>query len=145
MSRLIRFDFLWNKAIRLIAFSGLVMSLLLFQSYLFKPAIAKENKDGYKIYRISFYCPCPKCCGRFSDNFTASGKRAKFGILAADKQIKFGTIFHFAEPILGHHTFVCEDRGNPKYIYGNRLDIFVPDHNQAKEMGIKLIKGRIKE
>ena len=43
--------------------------------------------------RVTAYCPCPKCCGEYSDGKTACGHKIRPGdaFVAADKQYPFGT------------------------------------------------------
>jgi len=65
---------------------------------------------------------------------TASGKKVRWGIIAADKSIPFGTkvyIPYFKQ------TFVVEDRGGA--IKGNRIDIWM----EKKEDAIKFGKRKL--
>ena len=44
-----------------------------------------------KVMRVTAYCPCEKCCGDWSDGFTASGKPAEGKLIAAPRNYAFGT------------------------------------------------------
>ena len=60
--------------------------------------IAYEKLDDQESWhvvhmRVTGYCSCPKCCGKFSDGKTASNRKIRQGdvFVAADKQYRFGT------------------------------------------------------
>lgn len=85
---------------------------------------------------VTAYCPCPICCGRWSGGgLTASGKpitsnRGRF--VAADRSLPFGT----QVKVPGYHGGAAVpvlDRGG--LIKGNRLDLFMPTHAQARAWG----------
>lgn len=79
-------------------------------------------------YWITAYCPCPICCGEYSnmDNpTTASGAPAVEGVTcAAPSNFDFGT-----ELIVDGHTYTVQDRGGA--INGNHLDIYFSNHQAA--------------
>ena len=78
---------------------------------------------------ITYYCPNSCCCGIYADGVTASGKVATEGrTIAAGQQIPFGT-----EIEIGGTIYTVEDRGSA--IRGNKIDIFVSDHQAALENG----------
>ena len=53
----------------------------------------KTPQDGRTaIYRVTAYCAGECCCGRFADGITASGAPAKGKLIAAPKEIPFGTL-----------------------------------------------------
>jgi 3D (Asp-Asp-Asp) domain-containing protein len=81
------------------------------------------------MWKITAYCSCPICCGKWADGITASGKKATWGMCAAD--LPFGTMVE----IKGIGTFTVEDRGGA--IKGNRIDIWFPSHQEALEFGVK--------
>ena len=93
---------------------------------------------------VTAYCPCRKCCGKFSDNVTASGKsvyanRSRF--VAADTGLlKFGTMvsipgYHGARPV------PVLDRGSK--IRGKRLDVFFLSHRRAREWGSQYLNVKV--
>ena len=96
-----------------------------------------------EIWRITAYCPCEKCCGRFSDGITASGSPAKGKLIAAPKSIPFHTWID----IPGYGYAEVLDRGSA--IKGNRLDVFFDDtptktgHQRALEWGIQYLEVKI--
>ncbi len=95
------------------------------------------------IWKVTSYCQCPKCCGKFSDGITASGKKVKVGMVA-NNWLPFGTkVF-----IKGLGEFTVEDRGNKKY-FGTKeekrktIDVYFNSHKEAKEFGVKFLKVKV--
>ncbi|MHC4558520.1 MAG: 3D domain-containing protein [Planctomycetota bacterium] len=97
-----------------------------------------------KRMRVTAYCPCPKCCGQYSDGVTASGHKIQPGdtFVAADKRFSFGTEMVIAGYNNGQLVKVL-DRGGA--IRGNRLDLFFGTHQEALEWGVKHLDVRIRE
>ena len=81
------------------------------------------------------YCPCEKCCGKWSDGITASGTTATEGrTVAVDKNlIPLGT-----EIIINGKTYIAEDTGSA--ILGNKIDIYFDSHSSALEWGKRTIE-----
>ena len=82
-------------------------------------------------HRITHYCACPVCCGKWSDGMTASGTVATEGrTVAVDPDvIPIGT-----EIVIDGHTYIAEDTGSA--INGNRIDVFVASHGEALSRGV---------
>jgi len=109
--------------------------------------ILSINKPQHKEWetirmRVTAYCPCEKCCGRYSDGITASGHRIGKGdvFVAADKRYSFGTKMI----ILGYNNNLSVkvlDRGGA--IQGNRIDVFFHTHKEALQWGVKYIDVRV--
>lgn len=86
--------------------------------------------------RVTAYCPCSRCCGRYSDGVTACGHKIRTGdiFVAADKRYPFGT--EMLIPGYGNSQRVqVLDRGG--VIKGNRLDVFFSTHEEALEWGVR--------
>ncbi len=93
--------------------------------------------------RVTAYCPCRRCCGRYSDGKTASGHKIKRGdtFVAADKRYSFGTEmivpgYNNSKPVK------VPDRG--RAIRGNRLDVFFDSHRKARKWDIKYLSVRVR-
>jgi 3D (Asp-Asp-Asp) domain-containing protein len=93
--------------------------------------------------RVTAYCACSKCCGKYSDGITANNHRIRRGdtFAAADKKYRFGTEliipgYNGAEPVK------VIDRG--KAITGNRLDVFYHTHRRAKKWGVQYLDVKVK-
>lgn len=96
--------------------------------------------------RVTAYCPCRKCCGKFSDGRTACNHRIRPGdtFVAADKIYPFGT--EIVVPGYNDNKPVkVLDRG--RVIRGYRLDVFFNSHYQAKKWGTRYlyVKMRLPE
>ena len=80
---------------------------------------------------VTHYCACSLCCGSNADGFTASGKRAVSGMVAMSSYYPFGT-----QIMINGVMYTVEDRGGSGIENDiSRVDIFVPDHNEALRRG----------
>ena len=80
---------------------------------------------------VTHYCACAKCCGSNADGYTASGKKAARGMVAMSSVWPFGT-----QVMINGTMYTVEDRGGSG-IESNRgrVDIFVPNHQEALRLG----------
>lgn len=104
-----------------------------------------QDKEQWQVVRmrVTGYCSCAKCCGKFSDGKTASCHRIRKGdvFVAADKHYKFGSEM----VIPGYNqtqSVQVLDRG--RVIKGNRLDLYFDSHQQAKKWGVKYLDVLVK-
>ena len=104
------------------------------------PAVHKGKIKIQKM-KVTAYCPCERCCGKYADGITASGHIIKPGdkLIAADKTIPFGTKMY----IPGYGPAEVLDRGGK--IKGNHIDIFFDTHQQALNWGVKELEVYIYE
>jgi 3D (Asp-Asp-Asp) domain-containing protein len=93
--------------------------------------------------RVTGYCPCAKCCGKYSDGKTASGHAIRDGdvFVAADKTYAFGTEmivpgYNDSEPVQ------VLDRGGA--IRGDRLDVFFNSHKEAMQWGVRYLWVKVR-
>lgn len=85
-----------------------------------------------KIFKVTAYCSCAKCCGK-TTGITASGTKATAGrTVAASGQFAFGTKLNIAGK-----TYTVEDRGGA--IQGNRIDIYMNSHAEALAWGVRYL------
>ena len=96
-----------------------------------KEVPSSRNKQ---IWKITAYCPCEKCCGRFADGYTASGAKAEGQLIAAPKEIPYHTWID----VPGYGMAEVLDRGGS--IKGRRLDVFFPTHQEALNWGVKYLE-----
>ena len=89
-----------------------------------------------KIFKITAYCPCSKCCGK-KTGITASGTRATAGrTVAASSQYAFGT-----KLLINGKVYTVEDRGGA--IKGNKIDIYMNTHAEALAWGVKYLPVQV--
>lgn len=83
-------------------------------------------------FRLTAYCNCSACCGKWAGGATASGVMpvANHTIAVDTSVIPFGT-----EVIINGITYVAEDTGSA--IYGNRIDIYFDTHQEAMSFGVQ--------
>ena len=80
---------------------------------------------------VTHYCACTRCCGPNAQGITASGKRVAVGMVAMSSHYPFGT-----QIMINGIMYTVEDRGGSGIENDiGRVDIFVPDHNEALRMG----------
>jgi 3D (Asp-Asp-Asp) domain-containing protein len=81
------------------------------------------------------YCPCVKCCGKWSDGITASGVKAKANhTIAVDRKvIPLGTVV-----LINGKQYVAEDTGSA--IKGNKIDVYFDSHEEALKWGRQTIE-----
>lgn len=112
--------------------------------------IAEDPYKSLGTFKLTAYCACEKCCGRWANNrpvdtngnpvvYTASQEIARQGItVAADRSLPFNT-----ELIVDGHTYIVQDRGGA--VNGNHLDIYFECHESAVNFGVQYKEVFIKE
>ncbi len=93
--------------------------------------------------RVTAYCSCPKCCGKYSGGKTAGGHEVTQGdtFVAADKMHSFGTEmiipgYNDSRPV------EVLDRGGA--IRGSRLDVFFNSHQEARQWGVRYLPVKVR-
>lgn len=103
-----------------------------------------ENQQNFKIpykkymgkFTATFYCDCPKCVGHKKQIRTAVGNIPYPNkTIAVDKNI---IPLHSIVYIKDMGFFVAEDTGGA--IKGNKIDIFVHDHDHALKLGKQTVE-----
>lgn len=92
-----------------------------------------------RTFRVTAYCPCATCNGKWVGSKTASGTTptARRTIAVDPTVIPYGT-----KVVLNGHTYTAEDSGSA--IKGNRIDVFFNTHAEAMNFGVKYLEGEIK-
>ena len=88
-------------------------------------------------YTLTAYCACPICCGRWSNGYTATGTLATEGrTIAVDPGVvPYGSKVLLSWPDGTQHEYIAEDCGSG--INGNRIDVFIADHEAARVFGVQ--------
>lgn len=88
-------------------------------------------------FKLTAYCPCAKCCGKWANGITATGTTATEGrTIAVDPRvIPYGSsvTIYFADG--ASHSYTAEDCGGA--IKGNRIDVFFDSHGAARAFGVQ--------
>ena len=80
-------------------------------------------------YKLTAYCPCSKCCGKWAGGNTASGTVPTQGRTVACNTLAAGTRIN-----INGNDYIVEDTGNMK---GNVIDIFFNSHQEALNFGVR--------
>lgn len=100
---------------------------------------SRNQETGVKIFKVTAYCPCSKCCGKFASGYTSSGTKATEGrTVAASTQFSFGT-----KLLINGNTYTVEDRGGA--IQGNKIDVYFNTHAEAIAWGVKYLPVQVVE
>lgn len=90
------------------------------------------------VFTTTAYCSCEKCCDKDSSNkwygVTATGKKARWGTVAVDRNvIRLGSELRIEG--FPNTTFRAEDVGGA--IKGNHIDLWFPNHKDALKFGVQ--------
>lgn len=91
-------------------------------------------------FRITHYCACQRCCGKSPDDplygITATGTVATEGrTIAVDPSvIPYGSMVAVEYDDGRTCYYIAEDCGGA--IKGRKVDVFIADHERAKELGV---------
>lgn len=88
-----------------------------------------SNKTSIGTYKLTAYCPCSKCCGKWAGGNTSSGTIPTQGRTVACNTLPAGTKVN-----INGHDYIVEDTGNMK---GNVVDIFFNSHQEALNFGVQ--------
>ena len=102
--------------------------------YIEKSLLEKANK--IEDVKVSHYCCCVKCCGKY-DGITYSGVKATPGVtVAVDTSIiPLGSdvLVDYGDGIINYYR--ADDTGSA--IKGNKLDLCVSSHQEAINLGVR--------
>ena len=80
-------------------------------------------------YKITFYCNCRVCCGRWSGGPCANGRMPEQGRTVACGSLPLGTKIIIA----GMGEYVVEDRG----VTGKHIDVYLNSHSECLKRGVQ--------
>ena len=94
-----------------------------------KPELVSLGK-----FKITYYCPCKKCCGK-ADGITKTGAIATPNkTVAVDpKVIPLGSTVY-----INQQPYIAEDIGGA--IKGRKIDVFVEGHKEALKLGVDYLE-----
>jgi len=89
-----------------------------------------------KLWKVTYYCSCQRCCGKWSDGHFASGRKVYNGGVAVN-WLKFNT-----KVKIDGKVYTVEDRGAVRY-FGTKekpilaVDVWLPSHQEALNRGVE--------
>lgn len=102
-------------------------------------------------FKLTAYCSCAKCCGKWAKNrpvdeegneivIGACGVPLKAGIsIAVDKRV----IPYGSSVYINGHEYIAQDCGGA--IKGNRIDVYFDDHQEADDFGVQYAEVFVKK
>lgn len=92
--------------------------------------LSETNSLGQ--FKLTAYCPCSKCCGKWAGGITSTGVYAKANhTIAVDPSvIPYGT-----KVMINGVIYTAEDCGGA--IKGNRVDVYHDTHSEALDFGVQ--------
>lgn len=99
------------------------------------PEIEEQEEENtltsLGVFKITYYCNCEKCCGKWAGGPTASGEMPIEGVtIAVDTDIiKLG-----ATILIDNHEYIAQDTGSA--IQGNIIDIYLSSHEDCIQRGV---------
>lgn len=99
-------------------------------------------EDRYFILKVTAYCPCKICCGKWANGLTYTGYKAGYGCIAIDPN---AGILRLGQKVYveGYGYGVCNDVGGS--IKGWEADVCFDTHKEAVKWGVKLVKVYVLE
>lgn len=93
---------------------------------------SKEHSKYLGTFKLTAYCPCSQCCGKWANGITATGVIAKPNhTIAVDPHI----IPYGSHVIINGREYVAEDCGGA--IKQNKIDVFFATHQEACDFGVQ--------
>ena len=80
-------------------------------------------------YKLTFYCNCKRCCGRWAGGPCANGQMPAEGRTVACGALPLGTRILIA----GQGEYIVEDRG----VSGRHIDIYMDSHAACLKKGVQ--------
>ncbi len=102
-------------------------------------AVVEPETTSLGEFKLTAYCTCSKCCGKWADGITATGTQATAGrTIAVDPDvIPLGSTV-----IINGTEYIAEDVGGA--IKGNRIDVLFNTHQEALQFGVQYADVTIK-
>ena len=116
----------------------LTIAVLIVMLLLITYAVTFCKPEGkYFILKVTGYCPCKICCGKWANGLTYTGDKAGRGCVAIDPDagiLKLGQRVY----VEGYGYGVCNDIGGA--IKGWEADVCFDTHQEALDWGVRLVK-----
>lgn len=94
-------------------------------------------------FKLTAYCSCKKCCGRWARNRPVDAEGNPIVIGASGEELVPGTSIAVdrdvipmgSEVVINGQTYTAHDSGGD--IKGNWIDVYMSSHQEAKEFGVQ--------
>lgn len=101
----------------------------------------KASKERTAVFRITGYCSCKKCCGKYSPEVT--GKKSKTATGTTPKQgrtiaVDPDVIPYGSKVYINGNEYIAEDTGGA--INGKSIDVYFNSHKKALKWGVKYLE-----
>ena len=95
-----------------------------------KKLFEEEILKDLGTFKMTAYCSCEKCCGKWADGYTATNTKATEGrTVAVDPNVvPLGT-----EIIISGKSYIAEDTG----VKGRKIDVYFDSHETALSYGVR--------
>ena len=131
-------DFGFNDAVR-----GVTEEKIVIETKKEDIAIPEIKKESLGEFKLTAYCSCEKCCGKWALNRPKdeSGKDIVYGstgeVLIAGTSIAVdpSVIPYGSQVEINGHTYTAHDTGGA--IKGNRIDVYFDNHQDALSFGVQ--------
>lgn len=110
-----------------------------------KTVIPAPKNEAVKRMKVTAYCPCEKCCGKYADGKTSIGRNAKetLGVAADPNVLPYGTKLRIPE--VG--TREVDDTGGAMRQSTKQgichIDVRFHNHEEAKNFGVQWLNVEI--
>ena len=88
-----------------------------------------QSETYIGVYKLTAYCACEKCCGKWAGGTTASGTIPAEGRTVSCNSLPMGTQIK-----IDGQVYTVEDTGN---MASNVIDVYYDSHSAALEFGVK--------
>lgn len=131
-------DFGFNDAVR-----GVTEEKIVIETKKEDIAISEIKKESLGEFKLTAYCSCEKCCGKWALNRPKdeNGKDIVYGstgtVLIAGTSIAVdpSVIPYGSQVEINGHTYTAHDTGGA--INGNRIDVYFDNHQDALSFGVQ--------
>ncbi len=116
----------------------IAMGLVWFKDYEFLDTYTVYSyTQSEQEYKVTAYCSCQICCGKFADRITASGYRLQKGNKLCAANFDFCTVLN----IPGYGIAPVLDRGGA--IKEGCIDVYFNSHKEALEWGVQYLRVKV--
>lgn len=103
----------------------------------------ENKKESLGEFKITAYCSCEKCCGKWASNRPKdeNGKDIVYGstgevlIVGTSVAVDPSVIPYGSQVEINGHTYTAQDTGSA--IKGNRIDVYFDGHQDALNFGVQ--------